>query len=75
MLADPETEPTSPRLPDEVGTLDSEAIEDRNRIRDTKLHRVGGTVVGFAAATETPVVCEDESKLVPRQRPGDLGLA
>lgn len=67
VLADPETEPASPRSPDEVGALDPKLVEDRDRIGDPQHHRVRRGIVRLVTATVAPMIGENDAVARARQ--------
>src|SRR5689334_2094261 len=61
VLADPEAEPASPGSPNEMGALEPEPVEDRDRIGDAQRHRISRGVVRLVTATMAPVIRKDDA--------------
>src|SRR5438093_11176588 len=70
MLTECEPEPGSPGGAEEVGTLDTERVEDRDGVRDPGSQRVGARVLRLVAAALAAVVGEDQPELAT-QRSGE----
>ena len=63
MLSDPEPQPPSPGLADEVRAIDAELVEDRYCICDARRHLVSVRVVRLVAPAQPAVVELDEPEL------------
>jgi hypothetical protein len=66
MLSDPEPEPASPGLADEVRALEAELVEDSDGIRNALPHLVSVRGVRLVAVAEPAVI--DVHELKPRSR-------